>query len=76
MAGAPAPPGLDEREAAAWRAELRRRLRVLARKALEAYEGALEAARARGVDNRFSESAAAALERVKGLLLSEDAGGS
>lgn len=76
MASAPAPPGLDEREAAAWRAELRRRLRVLARKALQAYEGALEAARARGVDNRFSEGAAAALERVKGLLLSEDAGGS
>lgn len=72
MAEAPAPPGLGAEEAAEWRAELRRRLRVLARKALEAYEGALDAARARGVESRFTESAAAALERVKALLLAED----
>ena len=72
MAGAPAPPGLGAEEAEAWRAELQRRLRVLARKALEAYEGALEAARARGVDNRFAERAAAALERVKRLLMAGD----
>jgi tetratricopeptide (TPR) repeat protein len=73
MASAPAPSGLAEEEAAAWRAELSRQLRVLAQKALEAYEGALTAARARGVDNRFVDGAEEALERVKRLLLAPDA---
>ncbi len=75
LAGAPLPPGLDAEEAAAWRHELWRRLEVLVRKAIQAYEGALTAARARGVDNRFSEDAERSLERLKRLLLSADAAG-
>jgi tetratricopeptide (TPR) repeat protein len=69
LAAAPPPPGLDAAGAAAWRAELSGRLRVLARKALEAYQGAVDAARARGVEGDFAADAARALERVKRLLL-------
>jgi len=65
MIEAPVPPGLDEEEQAAWRAELRRQLRNLVSKAVEAYEVALAAARARGVENRFVERAQEAVERMK-----------
>jgi len=65
MLEAPVPPGLDEEERAAWRAELRRQVRNLVSKAVEAYEVALAAARARGVENRFVERAQEAVERMK-----------
>jgi hypothetical protein len=71
MLAAPPPPGLAGPEAEAWRAELRRQLRVLARKALEAYEVAVESARALGVDGGLAEDAERSLERVKRLLLEE-----
>jgi hypothetical protein len=73
LADAPVPPELDPAEAAAWRQELWSQLRVLVRKAVEAYEGALTAARARGVDNRFAEDAERGLERLKRLLAPADA---
>ena len=75
LAGAPLPPGLDQEEAAAWRHELWKKLEVLVQKAVQAYQGALTAARARGVDNRFTEEAERSLERLKRLLVSADAGG-
>lgn len=75
LAQAPVPPELDAEEREAWRQELWQRLRVLVQKAVEAYDGALTAARGRGVDNRFAAEAERGLERLKRLLLAADAGG-
>jgi len=75
LAEAPVPPGYDQEHAAAFRSELWRRLRVLVTKAVDAYQGALVAARARSVDNRFVEGAEQALERMKQVLLAADAQG-
>jgi len=69
LSGAPLPAGLDEEEAAAWRDELWSQLSVLVQKAVQAYEGAISAARARGVEASYVQSAEAALERMKALLL-------
>jgi tetratricopeptide (TPR) repeat protein len=71
---APLPPGLDEEEAAAYRDLLRSRVRVLATKAISAYEGTLSRAARSGVDDlRFLADAQAALDRLKAAL-EEDAG--
>jgi tetratricopeptide (TPR) repeat protein len=72
LAEAPVPEGLDAEHAAAWRAELWRQIRVLVTKAVDAYQGALVAARARSVDNRFVESAERSLERMQRVLLAAD----
>jgi len=74
LSQAPVPPELDAEEATAWRQELWQRLRVLVQKAVEAYDGALTAARGRGVDNRFAAEAERGLERLKRLLVAADAG--
>jgi len=69
------PPGLGEEAAQAYRAELRRRLRVLAGKAVEAYQASLSRASRAGVDDlRFLEDAQAALRRLEAAL-AEEAGG-
>jgi tetratricopeptide (TPR) repeat protein len=66
---APLPPGLDDEHAAAYRAELRRRVRVLATKAITAYEQTLSRAARSGVDDlRFLADAQGALERLKAAL--------
>jgi tetratricopeptide (TPR) repeat protein len=75
MSQAPVPPGYDEEHAAAFRAVLWERTRVLVAKAVDAYQDALTAARARSVDNRFVEGAEQALERMKQVLLAADAQG-
>lgn len=75
MAQAPVPPGYDEEHAAAFRAVLWERIRVLVTKAVDAYQQALTAARARSVDNRFVERAEEALERMKQVLLAADGRG-
>ncbi len=63
---APLPPGLDAEHAAAYRAELRRQVRVLATKAISAYELTLQRAARSGVDDvRFLGDAQASLERLK-----------
>ena len=73
MLDAPLPPGLDEEEAGAYRAELRRKLKVLATKAITAYEQTLQRASRSGVDDlRFLADAQASLERLRALLV-EDA---
>ncbi|HEX9050175.1 MAG TPA: tetratricopeptide repeat protein [Anaeromyxobacter sp.] len=60
------PPGLDEEQAAAYRSELRRRVRVLATKAISAYELTLQRASRSGVDDvKFLADAQASLERLK-----------
>jgi hypothetical protein len=72
---APLPPGLDDEAAQAYRAELRRRLRVLAGKAVEAYQASLSRASRSSVDDlRFLEDAQAAIQRLKAAL-AEEAGG-
>ncbi len=73
MLDAPLPPGLDEEHARAYRAELRRQVRVLAAKAITAYEQTLSRAARSGVDDvRFLADAQASLDRLKAAL-AEDA---
>ena len=70
---APLPPGLDEEHAAAYRTELRRQVRVLATKAIAAYELTLQRASRSGVDDiRFLADAQASLDRLK-QAIAEDA---
>jgi len=70
---APLPPGLDEEHAEAYRAELRRRVRVLAAKAITAYEQTLARAARSGVEDlRFLSEAQGSLARLKAAL-AEDA---
>ncbi len=70
---APLPPGFDEEHAQAYRAELRRQLRVLATKAITAYEQTLARATRSGVDDiKFLADAQASLDRLK-QALAEDA---
>jgi len=72
MLDAPLPPGLTDEEAAAYRTELRRKLRVLATKAITAYEQTLVRASSTGVDVKFLAEAQASLERLREVL-QEDA---
>jgi hypothetical protein len=70
---APLPPGLDDEHAQAYRAELRRRVRVLAAKAITAYEQTLARASRSGVEDlRFLGEALDSLARLKAAL-AEDA---
>jgi tetratricopeptide (TPR) repeat protein len=70
---APPPPGLDAEHAAAYRAELRRQVRVLATKAITAYELTLQRAARAGVDDiRFLADAQDSLARLK-QAIAEDA---
>lgn len=69
MLEAPLPPGLDAEQAAAYRELLVSRLRILAEKAIVAYEQTLAlAARARVEDNRFLEPTRKALEEMRAVL--------
>ncbi|HET8732211.1 MAG TPA: tetratricopeptide repeat protein [Anaeromyxobacteraceae bacterium] len=66
---APLPPGLDEEETAAYRAELKRKVRVLVTKAIAIYEQTLAVAgRARVENNRFVAETQASLDRMKRAL--------
>jgi len=70
MVEAPLPPGLDEEHAAAYRAELKRKVRVLVTKAIAIYEQTLAVAgRTRTEDNRFVAETQASLDRMKRELL-------
>jgi tetratricopeptide (TPR) repeat protein len=67
---APLPAGLDEEEQAAYRTELRRKVRILVTKAIGIYEQTLAVAgRSRVEDNRFVARTQASLERMKQALL-------
>jgi hypothetical protein len=69
---APLPGGLDAEAASAYRGELRKRVRVLAAKAITAYEQTLARAKRSGVDDlRFLADAQGALERLKSALAEE-----
>lgn len=75
---APLPPGLDAAGAEAYRAELAREVRVLAAKAVTAYEQTIEYARGAGVDQGFLADAQAGLERLERAAAegADDAGAS
>jgi tetratricopeptide (TPR) repeat protein len=67
---APLPPGLDEEETAAYRSELKRKVRVLVTKAIAIYEQTLAVAgRTRIANNRFVAETQASLDRMKRALL-------
>lgn len=67
---APLPPGLDAEETAAYRDELKRKVRVLVTKAIAIYEQTLAVAgRSRLQDNRFVAETQASLDRMKRALL-------
>jgi hypothetical protein len=69
---APLPPGLDGEATRAYRGELRRRVRVLAAKAVSAYEAALGRASRAGVDDlRVLGEAQEALKRLQDALAEE-----
>jgi len=65
---APLPPELDAEHATAYRDELRRRVRVLADKAVGAYRAALDFARRQGVSLELLADAQQALERLQAAL--------
>ncbi len=65
---APLPPELDEEHATAYRDELRRRVRVLADKAVAAYRAALDFARRQGVSLELLSDAQQALELLQAAL--------
>ena len=73
LSEAPPPPELSPEEQAAYRDELRRKLRVLLQKALAAHEQTLQWARQAGVDNAFVERTQASLERLRRTLVEADA---
>jgi tetratricopeptide (TPR) repeat protein len=69
LTGAPLPPGLDEEEAAAYRSELKKKVRVLITKAITIYEQTLAVAgRSRIENNRFVAETQASLDRMKRTL--------
>jgi hypothetical protein len=72
MTEAPPPAGLDAEHEAAYREELRRKVRVLVTKAIAIYESTLATARRTGVENRFVEKTQSSLERMKRELLVGD----
>jgi tetratricopeptide (TPR) repeat protein len=74
---APLPPDLDPEQAAAYRGELRRQVRVLAAKAITAYEQTLARAARSGVDDvRFLADAQGSLERLKRAIAEDSEPGS
>ncbi len=70
---APLPAGLDGEGARAYRAELRRRVRVLVTKAIEAYEETLAAARRAALAPDAVPRVEAALDRMRRVLVDIDA---
>jgi hypothetical protein len=70
---APLPPDLGPDQTESYRAELRREVRVLAAKAMTAYEETLDLARRAGVDDvRFLADAEASLERLRATIAAEE----
>lgn len=71
MVHAPAPAELAEAEQEVYRAELRKKIRVLISKAITVYERTLEAAERIGSSSPFVEQTRESLKRMKDLLLAE-----
>lgn len=71
MTHAPAPSELAASEQAVYRAELRKKIRVLITKAINVYERNLEAAERIGASSPFVQQTKESLQRMKDLLLAE-----
>lgn len=71
MTHAPAPAELAGPEQEVYRAELRKKIRVLISKAITVYERTLEAAERIGSSSPFVEQTRESLQRMKDLLLAE-----
>lgn len=73
MMEAPVPSTLDQDQVALYRATLRRKVRVLVRKAISIYERTLAAAERTGVSSAFIDQTRESLERMRQVLLLDDA---
>lgn len=71
MVNAPAPTELASTEAEVYRAELRKKIRVLITKAITVYERTLEAAERIGASSPFVQQTRESLQKMKELLLAE-----
>ncbi|MBI5482683.1 MAG: hypothetical protein HY906_27765 [Deltaproteobacteria bacterium] len=71
LVNAPAPAELADEEKEVYRAELRKKIRVLITKAITVYERTLEAAERIGSSSPFVEDTKKSLQRMKDLLLAE-----
>lgn len=71
MLEAPIPTNLTPEQAELYRLELRRKVRILVKKAIEAYESTLTLAERLGLDTDFVEKTRAGLQRMEKLLLEE-----
>jgi hypothetical protein len=75
MVNAPPPPELKSaEEIEVYRQELRNKIRVLITKAINIYEGTLEAAERIGAQNAFVARTRESLKKMKDLLLADSAG--
>lgn len=72
LVGARVPEELDEEQAAIYREELHRKIRVLVIKAIDAYEKTLATAERVGATNPFVQHTREQLEQMKALLLEEE----
>lgn len=71
MVNAPAPAELKAPEQEVYRAELRKKIRVLITKAITVYERTLEAAERIGASSPFVQQTRESLQKMKDLLLAE-----
>lgn len=71
MINAPVPSELPEGEVEVYRAELRKKIRVLITKAITVYERTLEAAERIGSSSPFVEQTRESLQKMKDLLLAD-----
>lgn len=75
LTAAKAPRELNEEQAAIYREELRKKVRVLVTKAMSIYERTLAAAERIGADNPFVAKTKESLERLKRILLDDETPG-
>ena len=73
MVDARPPEDLDKDQVEAYQEELRNRIRILVTKAIDAYEQTLTTAERVGATNPFIAQTRTALDKMKGLLLKDDA---
>ncbi|WPB79379.1 tetratricopeptide repeat protein [Archangium violaceum] len=71
LVNSPAPAELDAEEAAIYREEVRKKVRILLTKSINIYERTLEAAERIGSQNTFVGKTRQSLEKMKALLLAD-----
>ncbi|WP_043392076.1 tetratricopeptide repeat protein [Archangium violaceum] len=71
LVNSPAPTELDAEEAAIYREEVRKKVRILLTKSINIYERTLEAAERIGSQNTFVDKTRQSLEKMKALLLAD-----